>query len=154
MYKEELHDVFVMAAELFMIATLCILLVNEVGTARTLYRTREQIEDTKYELASLSKDYFLEHGEKIIGADVIEFVLRNNVENDYYFVFSDGTTFELTEEVIRNLYDAGAEFTYLWSQDYLTNTVFRDSVYKEFDVVKTVTREGRAIYNITQKGEG
>ena len=152
MRTQEIEDIIIMALEMLMMGVLCTILVLLTITSRNLYVTREKQENNKDELTRISEEYFFEHSEHILGTDVINFILRNNVEYDYYFTFRDGTAFEITGEVVEDLHDAGEDFTYLWSQDYLTNTIFRDTVYQDFDVEKRKLEDGRTEFYILEKG--
>ena len=152
MRTQEIEDIIIMALEMLMMGALCTILVLLTLTSRNLYVTREKQENNMDELTRISEEYFFEHSEHILGTDVINFILKNNVEYDYYFSFRDGTSFDITGEVVEELHDAGEDFTYLWSQDYLTNTVFRDTVYLDFDVEKREIDDGRTEFHITDMG--
>ena len=152
MRTQEIEDIIIMALEMLMMGVLCTILVLLTITSRNLYVTRERQENNKDELTRISEEYFFEHSEHILGTDVINFILKNNVEYDYYFSFRDGTVYEITGEVVEELHDAGEDFTYLWSQDYLTNIIFRDSVYQDFDIVKRKLDDGRTEFYISEKG--
>ena len=152
MENREINDIMTMSMEMLMMGLLCTILVMLTASSRSLYVAMEKQERNKEELTQISDEYFFEHGEHVLGADVISFILKYNAEYDYYFAFHDGTTYEITGRTVEELYDAGESFTYLWSQDYLTNTIFRDAVYRDFDVEKVEIDGGRCEYYITEGG--
>lgn len=150
--RDNIYDLYIFGFELLALGVLALILTMFTFSSKELYTSKEQLEDKKSAIKALSEDYHFRYGDDIHGSDVVAFILKNNAEYDYYFDFLDGSQVEITAEQVEALYRAGESFSFLWSQDYLTNTVLKDRIYDEYLVRCEEGDDHRLDYYIEQKG--
>lgn len=134
MRSEELQDVIRMAVNMAAMGIFCIILFFLSITARHLYSREALITNQGELLRNEAADYLFEHGERVSGNDIVEFILKYDNKYDYYITIND-KTYPITNELyLTYLQNPGTvEFpTILWTQDYLVNHVMRDNIYDNF----------------------
>lgn len=136
MRREELQDVIRLAINMTAMGIFCVLLFFLSVTARHLYNREAWITNQGELLRNEAADYLFEHGEKVTGNDIVEFILKYDNKYDYYITLKD-KTYPITNELyLTYLQNPGmAEFpTILWTQDYLVNDVMKDNIFDNFSV--------------------
>ncbi len=151
MRNHEVNDIVTAAIELVMFGVLCVLLVYFAFSARNMFSYHEDQIALQNEIKFQSAQYFFKYGEHIYGTDVIEFITKYDANFDYIIKFKNGKTYEITKAYASELRSKGQDSNTLWSQEYLTNEVFLDNVYKEF-VISTVDQgDNKLEYYINEK---
>lgn len=150
MRDNEVNDLITTALEITLFGALCIILTFFSISARNMFAYKEEQETLAGILQDQSDKYFLEYGEHIYGTDVVEFILKYNAIYDYYIKFKDKDTIEITKEQARIYSSRGRDGNELWSQDYLTNHIFVDKIYKEYEI-EIIDNGNYLEYYITEK---
>ena len=152
MRREELQDIIRLAANMAAMAAFCIILFFLSITAKQLYRREAWITNQGVLLRNEAADYLFEHGEKVTGNDIVEFILKYDNKYDYY-ISVDEKTFPITNDrYLYYLQNPGiVEFpTILWSQDYLVNDVMKDDIYNNF-LVTIDKSDIRKVYKFVEQ---
>ena len=134
MRSEELQDVIRLAINMAAMGVFCVILFFLSITARHLYNREALITNQGELLRNEAADYLFEHGERVSGNDIVEFILKYDNKYDYYITISE-KTYPITNELyLTYLKNPGTvEFpTILWTQDYLVNQVLKDNIYDNF----------------------
>lgn len=151
MLNKETNDIFTIAIELTMFGVLCVLLVYFAISSRAMYSYKDEQEALQEVIKDQSNKYFFEYGEHINGADIVEFILKYDATYDYYISLKNGTTYSITKAYAKEIKLIGQDSNVLWSQEYLTNTVLGDYIYKEFTVVVVDKSDNSIDYIINEK---
>lgn len=134
MRSEELQDVIRMAVNMAAMGIFCVILFFLSITARHLYNREAMITNQGELLRNEAADYLFEHGERVSGNDIVEFILKYDNKYDYYITINE-KIYPITNELyLSYLKNPGTvEFpTILWTQDYLVNHVMKDNIYDNF----------------------
>jgi hypothetical protein len=134
MRREELQDIIRLATYTASIAIFCIILFFLYNTAKDLYNKEAWITNEGELLRNEAADYLFEYGEKVVGNDIVEFILKYDNKYDYYITVG-GRTYPITNDLyLIYLQNPGTveSPTILWTQDYLVNKVMKDKIYDNF----------------------
>lgn len=149
--KNEVRDILTLAMEMTAFSILCIILAYFAIYARNIYSYKEYQEGLQEIIEIQGERYFFDYGEHIYGSDVVEFIKKNDLIYDYYLYFKDGSTFEITKEYSKELREKNIDSTYLWTNDYLTNQVFNDRIYNEYDIKMILLDDNNYAFYIYEK---
>lgn len=142
MRGQEVNDTMRLGMELVMFGVLCVLVVFFTTVSRNLYLLKEEQDAVQDYMKEQSRNYFFTYSEHIYGSDIVEFIIKYDETYDYCISLSDGQDFEITKDYAQThepeLEAKGYDRDSLWSQEYLTNMVFKDTIFSEFsvDVIK------------------
>ncbi|MDF2905360.1 MAG: hypothetical protein K0R34_681 [Herbinix sp.] len=157
MRGQEVNDTLNLAMELVMFGVLCVLVVFFTTLSRNLYSLQEEQEVVQEDLQEQGRNYFFNYADHIYGSDIIEFIIKYDESYDYYIDLKgsdEDEIIEITREYAQvheqDLKDKGYDSDSLWSQEYLTNIVFVDTVFSEF-TVNAVQDNYSTDYYITEK---
>lgn len=151
MRNKESREVLSLAIDITVFATICIFLAILTRISRDMYSAKSELDALKTMISTESDKYFFEYAEHIYGSDLIAYIIHYDATHDYYVSLKDGRQYEITKEYAKQLRAEGKDGNIIWSQDYLTNTVFIDNVYSEFHVNTSVKTDGSIDYLISQK---
>lgn len=151
MRNKESKEVLHLAIEITVFAAMCIFLVVLTNITRNMYSAKNERDALKAMISSESDKYFFEYAEHIYGTDLIAYIVRYDATHDYYISFKDGREYEITKDYAKGLRAEGKDGNIIWSQEYLTNTVFIENVYNEFNVDTSIKTDGSIDYLISQK---
>lgn len=151
MRNKESREVLRLAIDITVFAVICIFLVNLTGVSRNIYNVKSERDALKEMISTESEKYFFEYSEHIFGTDLIAYIVRYDATYDYYISLNDGRKYEITKDYAKELRSSGKDGNIIWSQDYLTNTVFIDKVFSEFNVLMSTKSDGSIDYFISQK---
>lgn len=150
MRDNEINDLITTALEITLFGALCIMLTFFSISSRNMFAYKEEQDTLTEILQDQSDKYFLEYGDHIYGTDVVEFILKYNAVYDYYIKLKNKDMIEITKEQAKTYTAMGKDGNEIWSQDYLTNTIFADKIYNEYDI--EIIDNGNSLeYYITQK---
>lgn len=151
MRNKESIELLRLAIDITVFAVVCIFLVTLTNVSRNIYNAKSERDALKEMISAESDKYFFEYAEHIYGTDLIAYIVRYDATFDYYISLNDGREYEITKDYAKEIRASGKDGNIIWSQDYLTNTVFIDKVYSEFNVNMSTNSDGGIDYFIVQK---
>ena len=151
MNNKEVSETMSLAIQVSIFAMLCVFLVILTNASRNMYNIKDERDALKKYMETESDKYLFQHAEHVYGTDIIAFIIKYDATFDYYITLSNGKRYSITKDYAKSLRENGKDGNIIWSQEFLTNTVFLDNVYNEFSVEVSVDASGDTIYYVTQK---
>lgn len=134
MRSQEANDTLRIAMDMVMFGVICVILVFLSTISRNMYSIKDEQDTVQEYLEENSRNYFFNYAEHIYGTDIVEFIIKYDEVYDYYITLKNGRNFTITKEYAQTLKEAGLDGDIIWSQEYLTNKVFEDAIFNEYDV--------------------
>ncbi len=150
MRNKEVYDTVSLAAQMVLFFVLCLFLTYLTLNGRALY-SQEADRNTMNEIMRVqAEDYRFYFSETIIGSDIVELIIKNDSRYDYYIKVR-GRTYPVTRTLAKSIFKTGKDGTLIWTQDYLSNTILKDEIYKEYTVTIEAEDNGGKAYYFTEK---
>lgn len=151
MWKKETISTLHMAIQVSAFLIVCIFFSHLTRITKNMYEVYSNQEALKENMEVESDKYFFIYSDYIYGSDIIAYIIKYDATHDYYITMNESKTYEITKEYAKELRSNGKDGNIIWTQDYLTNEVFKDHVFEEFLIEISENWDGSLIYYINKK---
>lgn len=113
------------------------------------YSDETAFEYTKQDISMLAAEYSMTNRDSVTGADIVEYILKHGSSYDYTIVTYQ--TWPITKEYAKYLYRNNKNGGYIWTENYLTESVFNNKLTDEFLVTPTYSNGEIIAYTFKRK---
>ncbi|MFT4144400.1 MAG: hypothetical protein QM644_08065 [Mobilitalea sp.] len=147
--EKETQSVFEMGIETAVGALLLFISVTLILFGKRWYFDEAAFEYSKQDVAMVAAEYSMTNRESVTGADIVEYILKYGSTYDYKIVVYQ--TWSITKEYAKYLYSNNKNGGYIWTENFLTESVFNNRLTDEFTVAPTYSNGEIIAYTFTKK---
>ncbi len=151
MWSKETIITLHIAVQVSVFLIVCIFFFHLTKVTKNMYEENSNQEALKENMEIESDKYFFLYSDQIYGTDIIAYIIKYDATHDYFITINETKTYAITKDYAKELRAQGMEGNVIWTQDYLTNVVFKDHVYHEFFVKFSENWDGSLKYYINEK---
>lgn len=113
------------------------------------YSDETSFEYSKEDISMVAAEYSMTNRDSVTGADIVEYILKYGSTYDYTIVIYQ--TWPITKEYARYLYSNGKNGGHIWTENFLTESVFNNRLTDEFIVKPTYSNAEIIAFTFTKK---
>lgn len=147
--EKETQSVLEMGLEAAVGALLVFISVTLIFFGKQWYSDETNFESLKQDISMIAAEYSMINRESVTGADIVEYILKYGSTYDYTIVVYQ--TWSITKEYARYLYRNNLNGGYIWTEIFLTESVFNNRLTEEFTVAPTYSNEEIIAFTFTKK---
>lgn len=147
--ERETQSVLEMGLEAAVGALLLFWSVTLILFGKQWYSDESVFENSKEDISMAAAEYSMINRESITGADIVEYILKYGSTYDYTIVTYQ--TWPITKEYAKYLYRNNQNGGYIWTENYLTESVFNNRLTDEFTVTPVYSNGEIIAYTFTRK---
>ena len=151
MWKKETISILHISTQVSAFLIVCIIFSQLTRITKNMYDVYSDQEALKETMDIESDKYFFLYSNHIYGTDIIAYIIKYDATHDYYIHIKESQTYQITKEYAKELRSQGKDGNVIWTQDYLTNVVFKDRVYQEFLIEISENLDSSLNYHIYEK---
>lgn len=106
----------------------------------------------KEDVAMVAAEYSMINRESVTGADIVEYILKYGSAYDY--TVATYRTWKITKDYAKSLYANNQNGGQIWTENYLTGSVFNNRLADEFTVEPTYSNGEVIAFSFTMKKYG
>lgn len=147
--EREGQSVLEMGLEAAIGALLVFLSVTLILFGKQWYSDEAEYQNSKEDISMIAAEYSMTNRESVTGTDIIEYILKHGSAYDYTIVTYQ--TWSITKDYAKSIYMNHQNGGYIWTENYLTESVFNNRLTDEFTVEPTYSNDVITAFTFTKK---